>query len=589
MPIVDQYGKPIQQATQQAKALRKLRADSRAELNAAYDAAQTTGENQKHWRYADDLSAAAANSLTIRKTLRQRARYECLEANSFGNGIVQTLANDTISTGPRLQVQLSDRTAGREIERQFHRWAKAVNLTRKLRTARLAKCVDGEAFLLRVNNPMVRNQVQLDVQTIEADQISTPGWIEGRPGAVDGIIFDRYNNPTIYHVLKQHPGDSWVINSFEKEDVFDQDMIHVFNRIRPGQVRGIPEVTPALPLFAMLRRYTLATILAAETAADFAAVIETTANTYDSTGQSVDTSVAPFDHVQIDRGMMTSLPYGWKMSQFRPEQPTTTYESFRNAILMEIARCLGMPTNKARGDSSQYNYSSARLDHQLYYHQIEIERNEWETACLDKIFSWWLDEALLIDGYLPAIETLDEIPHQWTWPPAKSANPVDDANAAIQLINNGLLTEERYFAENNIDQEAHYRDLLQQFERRKALGMLSQEQVMILQMQQAQKDKQSEAAKQAQEQQQQQQQDAQAAAAPQASGEFMGLSRLQWNRNRKAILDILTEFGQKKISRTMATVMLSGLGLSPDNVSALLDDASDGSVDSIPPEEQPNG
>jgi lambda family phage portal protein len=584
MPIVDQYGKPIQQATKQAEALRKMRADSRAELSAAYDAAQTTGENQKHWRYADDLSASAANSLTIRKTLRQRARYECLEANSFGNGIVNTLANDTVSTGPRLQVQLPDRDAAKEIERQFYRWMKSINLTRKLRTARLAKCVDGEAFLLRVNNPIIRNQVQLDVQLVEADQISTPGWIEGRPGAVDGIIFDRYNNPTIYHVLKQHPGDTWVINSFEKEDVFEQDMIHVFNRVRPGQVRGIPEVTPALPLFAMLRRYTLATILAAETAADFAAVIETTANTYDSTGQTVDTSVAPFDHVQIDRGMMTSLPYGWKMSQFRPEQPTTTYESFRNAILMEIARCLGMPTNKARGDSSQYNYSSARLDHQLYYHQIEIERNEWETACLDKIFSWWLDEALLIDGYLPAIDAIEEIPHQWTWPPAKSANPVDDANAAISLINNGLMTEEKYFAENNIDGEAHYRELMEQFNRRKALGMLSQEQVMVLQMQEAAKAKAADQAAQAKQEAEQVQ-----AEQNSASGEFMGLSRLQWNRNRKAIMDILTEYASKKMTRTMATVMLSGLGLSPDNVAALLDDASDGSVDSIPKEDAASG
>jgi hypothetical protein len=43
------------------------------------------------------------------------------------------------------------------------------------------------------------------------------------------------------------------------------------------------------------------------------------------------------------------------------------------------------------------------------------------------------------------------------------------------------------------------------------------------------------------------------------------------------------------MTRTMATVMLSGLGLSSDNVAALLDDASDGSVDSIPKEGAANG
>ena len=37
---------------------------------------------------------------------------------------------------------------------------------------------------------------------------------------------------------------------------------------RPGQARGIPDITPALPLFAQLRRFTLAVLAAAETAAD---------------------------------------------------------------------------------------------------------------------------------------------------------------------------------------------------------------------------------------------------------------------------------------------------------------------------------
>jgi hypothetical protein len=46
--------------------------------------------------------------------------------------------------------------------------------------------------------------------------------------------------------------------------------------------------------------------------------------------------------------------------------PTTNYEMFRNAILNEIARCVHMPSNKALADSSRYNYSSGRLDHQTY-------------------------------------------------------------------------------------------------------------------------------------------------------------------------------------------------------------------------------
>lgn len=68
------------------------------------------------------------------------------------------------------------------------------------------------------------------------------------------------------------------------------------------------------------------------------------------------------------------------------------------------------------------------------------------------------------------------------------------------------------------------------------------------------------------------------------SGEYKEVSRQQWNRNRKAIMDVLTDFAQKKTTRTIAEVMLSGLGLSPENVARLLDDADDGTVDEPLPE-----
>ncbi|HUW30645.1 MAG TPA: hypothetical protein VM223_03465, partial [Planctomycetota bacterium] len=45
-------------------------------IRGSYDAAQTTDENRRHWANADALSASAANSLDVRRTVRNRARYE---------------------------------------------------------------------------------------------------------------------------------------------------------------------------------------------------------------------------------------------------------------------------------------------------------------------------------------------------------------------------------------------------------------------------------------------------------------------------------------------------------------------------------
>ncbi|HRX85965.1 MAG TPA: phage portal protein, partial [Phycisphaerae bacterium] len=89
-------------------------------VRAKYDAAQITLENRRHWINADHLSANAAISADVRRTLRSRARYEVAN-NSYAKGIVLTLANYVIGTGPRLQMLTDDPDANRVIEREFSR------------------------------------------------------------------------------------------------------------------------------------------------------------------------------------------------------------------------------------------------------------------------------------------------------------------------------------------------------------------------------------------------------------------------------------------------------------------------------------
>jgi capsid protein len=99
-------------------------------VRAKFDAAQTTPDNRRHWANADALAADAAASPEVRRTLRNRARYEVAN-NSYARGIVLTLANDVIGTGPRLQMLLGDGEDAANngtIEREFMAWAKAVDL-----------------------------------------------------------------------------------------------------------------------------------------------------------------------------------------------------------------------------------------------------------------------------------------------------------------------------------------------------------------------------------------------------------------------------------------------------------------------------
>ncbi len=273
-------------------------------------------------------------------------------------------------------------------------------------------------------------------------------------------------------MLEHHPGDPYGYH-LRAEPMSAAQVIHWFKCDRPGQVRGVPEITPALPLFAMLRRYTLAVLLAAETAADFAAIFETVSAPFDDDGNPTFDDIDPFDTVEIDRGMMTSVPRGWKMNQFKPEQPVTTYSEFRNAILNEIARCLNMPANKARCDSSGYNYASGQLDHGTYYEAIDVDRDQCAIEVVDEVLSWFVDEAMLIEGYLPRFESAEfGLDHAWYWTGHKAGDPVKNANAAKTLHSLGLLTDEAFLLGEGIDPEEHFRQLKTQYKQRAELAKI---------------------------------------------------------------------------------------------------------------------
>jgi capsid protein len=161
------------------------------------------------------------------------------------------------------------------------------------------------------------------------------------------------------------------------------------------------------------------------------------------------------------------------MNQFKPEQPVTTYKEFRDAILNEIARCVNMPANKARCDSSGYNYASGRLDHGTYYEALDVDRNQCEIDVIDRVFEWWFDEASLIPNYLPAFPPVESgLPHTWYWSGHKHADPSKEANAAKTLHGLGLLTDEAYLLREGIDPEQHHRQLVTQYKRRAELAKL---------------------------------------------------------------------------------------------------------------------
>ncbi|MEM8735299.1 MAG: phage portal protein, partial [Planctomycetota bacterium] len=269
--------------------------------------------------------------------------------------------------------------------------------------------------------------------------------------------------------LKRHPGDNDDnFNTFQSDWISADSVIHVFRQERPGQLRGVPRTTPSLQNFAVLRRYVLATVSAAEKAANVAGIL--------STEQAGDTTEAlePFDFINIPRDSLLTLPDGTKLSQLKAEHPISIFDEFVKAMLREICRCMGVPAVLALGDASSYNYASGRLDLQQFQRQMEVERALLiERNLLDRVLELWLDEALLIPNFLPRMfaSNLHYFEWAWRWAQPGHVDRAKEANGQKQELENNTTTLSREYARQGLDWETELRQRARELQVMRDLGL----------------------------------------------------------------------------------------------------------------------
>jgi len=134
---------------------------------------------------------------------------------------------------------------------------------------------------------------------------------------------------------------------------------------------------------------------------------------------------------------------------------------------------LNMPFNIAAGNSSGYNYASGRLDHQAFFKAIRIDQAYLADVVLDRILKAWIDEAVLIEGYLPqSVRTLDaEFTHQWFWDGFEHVDPAKEANAQSTRLQSNTTTLAAEFAKCGLDWESELRQRAREVALMRELGL----------------------------------------------------------------------------------------------------------------------
>ena len=413
-------------------------------IRAGWDAADKGGTLDDHWRKANNKPPITEATPAELRLIRARVRHE-FNNNSYCRGIVNTVANYVIGTGPKLRlvprgsVASEDRRTLYEYANLFNDWAWEIDLARKLRVAYCAKIKDGEGFLSLGTRIIKGAGITLNVKPFECDLVSHNDFMRD-PGLPDGVNLDRDGNITSYEILPRHPGNASPFTFTDKpKQVPAGEVVHMYDETRPGLVRGISEIVAGLRMFAQLSRYSSAVVASAEAEAEITAVLKTQAPP--STGVQ---KVNPNEYFTLEHNTILSLPGGWELQYVPKSQPGQNHEAFLRTIIRDFGRGIGVPYAVAAADASGHNYSSMRGDWQGFYEEIKVRRNDVEHSALEKIFAEFNKEARLVfDDYGKMPQDFD---YYWDWPGYEHVDPLKVANAQRVKLENKTTTLAREYA-----------------------------------------------------------------------------------------------------------------------------------------------
>ncbi|HEU4708750.1 MAG TPA: phage portal protein [Methylophilaceae bacterium] len=297
----------------------------------------------------------------------------------------------------------------------------------------------------------------LCLQVIEADRISNPGRKQNTNNLVDGIEKDPATGASIRcHIANKHPGDyrnasstTWTAYNFYGTNG-RRNVLHIFKKLRPGQVRGVPDFAPIIEPLKQLGRYTDAELQAAVVSGMFAIFMKMDPDgfqeIFDNNAQSALVQKAGEWEGDMDNGgKAVNLLPGEEPVTVNPGRPNSEFDPFVQAIIRQIGMALGIPY-EVLIMHYQSSYSAARAAMLNAWRTWRLARDWMATDFCQPVYELWLEEAVA-RGYIKAPGFFQDkrvraawCKAQWIGDGPGSIDPVKEVDAAEKRVELGIST-----------------------------------------------------------------------------------------------------------------------------------------------------
>ncbi|WP_157669294.1 phage portal protein [Chitinibacter sp. GC72] len=399
----------------------------------AYEGAKS-GRRTSGWNTTGGSANAeiSASAPKIRERSRDLARN-----NPYAVSIFDKFVAHAIGTG------INARWSDDGVNELWKRWMKVASAEDGLDFNGLqelaARTIEesGEVIVrLRTRRPEDGMEVPLQIQLLEPDHLDhlKTEDLAGGGYIINGVEFNSIGKVVAYWLFDRHPGEvGRLFKSMQAKRVDAADVLLVFRKKRPGQVRGMPRLAPVIMKLRDLDDYEDAEIVRKKIEACFTAFV-TTSDASRALGQQTDDGKGGGPRKsRVAPGQIEYLKPGESV-EFGHPTPSGDGEFSRRQLRAASAGA-GSTYEMTTGDLSQVNYSSARIG----LIDFRALTEQWRWLMFVPLFLTPIaDRWLLLAKLSGKIKAPAKITVEWFTPRWEYVDPVKDAKGELMLAAAGV-------------------------------------------------------------------------------------------------------------------------------------------------------
>ncbi|MCE0459965.1 phage portal protein [Pseudomonas uvaldensis] len=458
-------------------------------IKASYEGAGE-GRRSTGWD-APDNGINSINTPALRN-LRGRSRA-AVRNDPYAFNVIDKRVSNLIGTGITPRPNTDDGVLRKLLQLLWDDWVDEADADEHTdfygQQALVARTVEtsGECFVrLRPRSVDEGLAVPLQVQILAPEFVPHDKFETTRTGNTirAGIEFSPGGKRVAYWMYLSHPRDSVSLNAGYNQLVRipATQVLHIFEPVEPGQLRGVPRLSPVLKRLRSLDNYDDAVLFRQEVANLFAGFISRPAP--DSgpmprdpvTGQPLSLDRDGFTPmVALEPGTMQELGPGEEVEFSKPPDAGNNYPDFMRQQLMAAAAGTGTPYEILTGDMREVNDRALRVVLNEFRRRLEqLQFGVYVHQFCRPVRAAWMDMAVLsgaltLDNY--AQRRREYLRTRWVPQGWAYIQPVQDVQARRMEVQAGFASRSEMVTRTGYDAETVDAENAADNARAQALGL----------------------------------------------------------------------------------------------------------------------